>query len=102
MRNYGAFLRRSKRNTGKHHNSMARGMREIRRKMKAVKSTRQVTKAMELVAASKMRRAVQNAHALREYASAAWKILRRIADVHPDLHPFLQEKPAKNVLAVVM
>ena len=81
---------------------MARGMREIRRKMKAVKSTRQVTKAMELVAASKMRRAVQNAHALREYASAAWKILRRIADVHPDLHPFLQEKPAKNVLVVVM
>lgn len=81
---------------------MARGLRDIRRKMKAVKSTRQVTKAMELVAGSKMRRAVQNAQMLREYATGAWKILERIAEAHPDLHPFLKEQPTKNVLVVLM
>ncbi len=81
---------------------MARGLREIRRKMKAVKSTRQVTKAMELVAASKMRRAVQNAQSLSHYAAGAWHILKRIADLHPGIHPFLTERPAKKILAVLL
>ena len=54
---------------------MASNLRDLRRKMKAIKSTRQVTKAMELVAASKMRRAVQNAQKLRHYALTAWHIL---------------------------
>lgn len=81
---------------------MARGLREIRRKMKAVKSTRQVTKAMELVAASKMRRAVQNAQSLSHYAAGAWHILKRIADLHPGIHSFLTERPVKNVLAILL
>ncbi len=81
---------------------MARSLRDIRRKMKAVKSTRQVTKAMELVAASKMRKAVQNAQMLRSYALSGWKILQRIAQVHPTIHPFLAQKPIKNVLVVLL
>lgn len=81
---------------------MARGLRDIRRKMKAVKSTRQVTKAMELVAASKMRRAVQNAQSLSHYAAAAWHILRRIADLHPGIHPFLMEREVKSTLVVML
>ncbi len=80
---------------------MARSLRDIRRKIKAVKSTRQVTKAMELVAASKMRRAVQNAHLLRQYAIGAWKILRRIGSTGID-HPFLRQRPIKDVLVVVL
>lgn len=80
---------------------MARSLRDIRRKMKAVKSTRQVTKAMELVAASKMRRAVQNAQFLRHYAIAAWKILRRIGSSGAD-HPFLRQRNIKDVLVVVL
>ena len=80
---------------------MARSLRDIRRKMKAIKSTRQVTKAMELVAASKMRRAVLNAQMLRRYASAASGILERIADVHPDLHPYLTERPHRKILALL-
>jgi hypothetical protein len=56
---------------------MARSLRDIQRKMKAIKSTRQVTKAMELVAASKMRRAVQHAQSLRQYALHAWDIINR-------------------------
>lgn len=70
--------------------------------MKAVKSTRQVTKAMELVAASKMRRAVQNAQNLSHYAAGAWHILKRIAELHPGIHAFLTERPTKKVLAVLM
>ncbi len=80
---------------------MARNLRDLRRKMKAIKSTRQVTKAMELVAASKMRRAVQNAQKLRHYALTAWHILQRIASVQPDLHPYLKEHEPEKILALL-
>src|SRR3990167_5167053 len=80
---------------------MARNLRDIRRKIKAIKATRQVTKAMELVAASKMRRAVQNAQMLRRYALTAWNILENMAEVHPGLHPYLTERPAKKILAIL-
>lgn len=69
--------------------------------MKAIRSTRQVTKAMELVAASKMRRSVQNAEMLRRYAHTAWNILQRIAAVHPGVHPFLMERPVEKIFVVV-
>jgi len=69
--------------------------------MKAIKATRQVTKAMELVAASKMRRAVQNAQKLRRYAFTAWRILEKLANVHPDLHPYLKEQEPRKILAIV-
>jgi F-type H+-transporting ATPase subunit gamma len=81
---------------------MARSLRDIRRKMKAVKSTRQVTKAMELVAASKMRKAVQNAQNLSQYAAAAWQILQSIGAVHPGAHPFLEKRELKRVLVVLL
>ena len=80
---------------------MASNLRDLRRKMKAIKSTRQVTKAMELVAASKMRRAVQNAQKLRHYALTAWHILERIASVQPDLHPYLQQREPRKILVLL-
>ena len=80
---------------------MARSLRDLRRKMKAIKSTRQVTKAMELVSASKMRRAVQNAQLLRRYALTAWAILQKLAAAHRGTHPWLQPRPVKKVLAIV-
>lgn len=81
---------------------MGRSLSDVRRKMKAVKSTRQVTKAMELVAASKMRKAVQSAHMLRSYALAGWRILQNIAAVHQTAHPFLTQRPVKKVLVVLL
>ena len=81
---------------------MARSLRDLRRKMKAIKSTRQVTKAMELVAASKMRRAEQNAQTLRRYALTAWNILENMAVSLPDTHPFLATKPIRSVLAILV
>jgi len=69
--------------------------------MGAIRSTRQVTKAMELVAASKMRRAVQNAQMLRRYAVTSWRILQRIAQTTPDVHPFLRQRKPENILAIL-
>lgn len=80
---------------------MASSLRDLRRKIKAIKSTRQVTKAMELVSASKMRRAVQNAQTLRTYALGAWKILQKVAKASSSPHPFLEQRPIKRVLAIV-
>lgn len=80
---------------------MARSLRDIRRKIKAVKSTRQITKAMELVAASKMRKAVSSAQALRMYARMAWNILERLATINPESHPYLKERPVKKILAIL-
>lgn len=71
--------------------------------MKATRSTRQVTKAMELVSASKMRKAVKHAQQLRRYALSAWKILQSIAHSKgKEPHPFTTEKPVKNVLAILV
>lgn len=81
---------------------MANNLRDLRRKMKAIKSTRQVTKAMELVAASKMRRAVLNAQTLRRYALTAWNILQTMARTHVSEHPWMTERPARRVLAILI
>lgn len=69
--------------------------------MKGFKSTRQVTKAMELVSASKMRRAVQNAQMLRRYALTAWSVLQKVAAVHSGQHALLTVRPVHRILAVV-
>jgi F-type H+-transporting ATPase subunit gamma len=69
--------------------------------MKAIKATKQVTKAMELVAASKMRRAVQNAQTLKRYAGTAWDILESMAEDHSKQHPYLTSKPLTRVLALL-
>ncbi len=81
---------------------MAKSLRDLRRKMKAIKSTKQVTKAMELVAASKMRKAVQNAVLLRTYAVTAWAILQKIALSHRGRHLWLTERPVKRILAILV
>ncbi len=57
---------------------------------------------MELVAASKMRRAMQNTQMLRRYASTSWNILQRIAQVHPGVHPYLEKRAVRRVLCVVL
>jgi len=71
--------------------------RDIRRRIKSVKNTKQITKAMELVAASKMKRAQQSALAGRSYASLMAEMLAALggrADVSN--HPFLQEREVKT------
>jgi F-type H+-transporting ATPase subunit gamma len=64
--------------------------RLIKRRIKSVGNTRKITKAMELVAASKMRKSVQRAIASRAYAGTVNQLVENIrSTVDPALHPFL-------------
>ncbi len=80
---------------------MGRNLRDIRRKMKGFKATRQVTKAMELVSASKMRHAVEHVQQLRKYALHAWEILMSLGLDQSSSHLFLKQRVAKRTLAIV-
>ena len=71
--------------------------RDIRRRIKSVKNTRQITKAMELVAASKMKKAQQAALAGRSYAQLMAEMLAALADrVEETQHPFLARREVKT------
>ncbi|PTY05225.1 ATP synthase F1 subunit gamma [Opitutaceae bacterium EW11] len=70
--------------------------RDIRRRIKSVKNTRQITKAMELVAASKMKKAQQAALAGRPYAQLMASMLAALAPhVEESMHPFLAKREVK-------
>ncbi|BET65865.1 ATP synthase F1 subunit gamma [Opitutales bacterium ASA1] len=71
--------------------------RDIRRRIKSVKNTRQITKAMELVAASKMKKAQSAALAGRPYADLMADMLAALAPrIDASLHPFLREREIKT------
>jgi F-type H+-transporting ATPase subunit gamma len=71
--------------------------RDIRRRIKSVKNTRQITKAMELVAASKMKKAQQAALSGRPYAELMARMLAALADrVEEAQHPFLTTREVKT------
>src|SRR5262249_27611912 len=70
--------------------------RDIRRRIKSVKNTRQITKAMELVAASKMKKAQQSALAGRPYSQLMANMLAALAPrVEETQHPFLGKREVK-------
>jgi F-type H+-transporting ATPase subunit gamma len=71
--------------------------RDIRRRIKSVKNTRQITKAMELVAASKMKKAQQVALAGRPYTILLSDVLSALANrIDEAVHPFLVEREVKT------
>jgi F-type H+-transporting ATPase subunit gamma len=71
--------------------------RDIRRRIKSVKNTRQITKAMELVAASKMKKAQQAALAGRPYTQVMAHMLSVLAGrVEETQHPFLVQRPVRT------
>jgi F-type H+-transporting ATPase subunit gamma len=66
---------------------------DIRRRVRAVKSTQQITKAMKMVAASRLRRAQERIQHARPYASQMLRVLNSLATrVDPTLHPLLDER----------
>jgi F-type H+-transporting ATPase subunit gamma len=76
---------------------------DIRRRIKSIRNTAQITKAMQMVAASKMRRAQQLALSGRPYAELMNKVLvslQRRTD--PRLHPLLEIRPLKRELVVII
>ncbi|TMC00420.1 MAG: ATP synthase F1 subunit gamma [Chloroflexi bacterium] len=82
-------------------------LREIRRRIRSVQSTAKITHAMELVAASKMRRAQQNAIAGRPYAEKMRFVLADLAETIPlidpdELDPLLRTRPEKRAVELVL
>jgi F-type H+-transporting ATPase subunit gamma len=76
---------------------MAKGMREIKRQIKSVQNTKQITKAMEMVAASRLRRAQAAAEASRPYADKLKEVVSSIAAGGKGLeHPMLQTRDVKK------
>jgi F-type H+-transporting ATPase subunit gamma len=66
---------------------------DIRRRVRAVKSTQQITKAMKMVAASKLRRAQERIQQARPYAAQMLRVLNSLASrVDPTAHPLLDER----------
>src|SRR6266480_826113 len=76
---------------------------EIRRRIKSIRGTAQITKAMQMVAASKMRKAQQSALAGRPYAALMNKVLVSLQQrTDHKLHPLLQVREVKKELVLII
>ncbi len=75
---------------------------DIRRRIRSVKSTQQITKAMKMVSAAKLRRAQEAMFAARPYARKMGEVLNSLAARAPAGHPLLQERGNAKILGVVV
>jgi F-type H+-transporting ATPase subunit gamma len=76
---------------------------DIRRRIRSVKSTQQITKAQKMVSAAKLRRAQEAMFAARPYARKMMEVLNSLASrADPKLHPLLEERGDEKVLLVVV
>src|SRR6266571_5323360 len=76
---------------------------DIRRRIKSIRNTAQITKAMQMVAASKMRKAQQHALAGRPYAALMNKVLVSVQKrTDPKLNPLLEIRPVKKELIMII
>lgn len=80
------------------------GSKEIRVKIKSVQNTRKITKAMEMVAASKMRKAQERMRAARPYADKIRNVASHLSEANPEYrHPFLvKREPVKTAAIIVV
>ena len=79
------------------------GTKEIRNKIKSVQNTRKITKAMEMVAASKMRRAQERMRAARPFAAKIRNVAANVSRANPEYRPsFLVEREVKNVGVILI
>ncbi|MBR9870220.1 MAG: F0F1 ATP synthase subunit gamma [Gammaproteobacteria bacterium] len=77
--------------------------KEIRNQIGSIKSTQKITSAMEMVAASKMRKAQDRMQATRPYAEKMRQVIGHIAKSNKDYrHPFMQEREVKRVGYIVV
>ncbi len=77
--------------------------RQLKGRIRSVKSTKQITKAMELVAASKMRKAQDAAKATDAYAQIASELLSRLSnDGETKTHPLYQTRPTKHRIVIIV
>ncbi len=79
------------------------GAKEIRTQIKSIQNTQKITKAMEMVAASKMRRAQDRMRASRPYAEKMRNVVAHMGRAHPEYrHPFLVEREARRVGLIII
>ena len=79
------------------------GSKEIRTKIKSVQNTRKITKAMEMVAASKMRKAQDRMRAARPYAEKIRNVAAHISHANPEYrHPFLIERDTVKRVGIII
>ena len=79
------------------------GSKEIRNKIKSVENTRKITKAMEMVAASKMRKAQERMRAARPFSEKIRSVAANLSHANPDYkHPFLQKRESVRNVGVIM
>jgi F-type H+-transporting ATPase subunit gamma len=79
------------------------GSKEIRTKIKSVQNTRKITKAMEMVAASKMRKAQERMRAARPYGEKIRNVAAHISHANPEYkHPFLVERDTVKRVGIVV
>jgi F-type H+-transporting ATPase subunit gamma len=78
-------------------------LKSIKKRIGSVKNTRQITKAMKMVSAAKLRRAQENVMAARPYAKKMGEVLERLAqNVEQDCSPLLQQRPKEKGLLIVV
>ena len=77
--------------------------KEIKNRIRSIKNTKKITKAMELVAASKMKKAVSKTLDSREYARFSREVLGRVADsLKNATHPYLATRGHKKILVIIV
>ena len=82
---------------------MAANTRDIRRRIKSIRSTAQITKAMQMVAAAKMRKAQQAALAGRPFAEMLNRVIVSVRDREEELvHPLFEERPVRRELVIAI
>lgn len=78
-------------------------LKSIKKRIVSVKNTRQITKAMKMVSAAKLRRAQENVVAARPYAKKLGEVLERLAKQQDaDTHPLLEKRIAEKALLIVV
>jgi len=79
-------------------------MREIRRRIRSIRNTQQITRAMQMVAAAKLRKVQDRVVASRPYAAKLREVLERlVANLPPEVqHPLLEERPQRRLAYLVV
>ena len=76
---------------------------DFRRRIRSVKNTQQITRAMKFVAAARLRRAQESALAARPYASELARVLKStMSRIDEPQHPMLAKRPEERILAIVL
>lgn len=79
------------------------GAKEIRSKIASIKNTQKITRAMEMVAASKMRKTQERMRASKPYANKIYDVVKHLGRAHAEYrHPFMLQRPIKTIGLIVV